>query len=76
MDVQIHTPTIKLDQLLKLCGIAESGGRAKEMIQEGFVQVNGVTCLERGKKLKNGDQIQFENKSVTVKGELCEDNKA
>ncbi len=32
---------ITLDRLLKACGLAESGGRAKTMVAEGMVQVDG-----------------------------------
>jgi ribosome-associated protein len=76
MEIVIHTEYIKLDQLMKLCGLAETGGRAKEIIQEGYVKVNSSVCYERGKKICDGDIIQYENKTVKVKGETCEDNKA
>lgn len=76
MDIYIHTETIKLDQLMKLCGLVETGGRAKEVIQDGFVKVNGSVCTERGRKIRVSDIIEFENKSVRVKGEQGEDNKA
>ena len=42
---------IKLDQALKLCGIAESGSMAKDIILDGFVKVNEEVCFMRGKKL-------------------------
>ena len=76
MEVKIHTENIKLDQLMKLCGLAETGGRAKEIIQEGLVKLNSSVCTERGKKVHDGDIIQYENKTVEVKGEKSEDNKA
>ncbi|MGN0660501.1 MAG: RNA-binding S4 domain-containing protein [Oscillospiraceae bacterium] len=53
--VEINTDFIKLDQLLKFSGIAETGGHAKEIIEEGVVTVNGEQCLMRGKKLRDGD---------------------
>lgn len=53
--VTIHTPFIKLEALLKLEGVAETGGEAKEMIQGGQVAVNGAVCTQRGKKLYPGD---------------------
>ena len=76
MEVIIHTEHIKLDQLMKLCGLAESGGRAKEFVQEGSVMVNSVICTQRGKKIHDGDVIQYKNNTVTVKGETSEDIKA
>ncbi|MFZ2538411.1 MAG: RNA-binding S4 domain-containing protein, partial [Oscillospiraceae bacterium] len=45
MDVFIKTKFIKLDQLLKFVGVAESGGHSKEIIAEGAVFVNDEVCL-------------------------------
>lgn len=54
-DLLIDTETIRLDAALKLTGVAETGGHAKQLVQNGLVQVNGSTCLQRGKKLSPGD---------------------
>lgn len=59
-EVTIHTEYIKLEQLLKLSGAAESGGQAKERIAAGEVTVNGERCLMRGKKLRPGDTAVME----------------
>ena len=55
--IRISTEFIKLDQLLKFSGIAESGSMAKEMIFDGIVAVNGEICLLRGKKIRSGDIV-------------------
>ena len=55
--IKISTEYIKLDQLLKFSGIAESGSMAKEMIFDGIVTVNGEICLMRGKKIRCGDVV-------------------
>lgn len=57
---------IKLDQLLKAVGIADSGGQAKHLIVTGLVKVNGVTATERGKKVKPGDQVMCEREVIQV----------
>lgn len=67
--IAIHTEWIKLDQLLKLAGICETGGHAKEVIAEGLVTVNGEVCLMRGKKLRPGDVIALEDIVLTLTGE-------
>ena len=59
--VKITTGFIKLDSLLKFCGAAETGGQAKEMVQEGRVLVNGEPCAMRGKKIRPGDVITAGN---------------
>ena len=56
----IHTEFIKLEAAMKLSGIMESGGQAKEVIQEGCVKVNGEVCTQRGKKIRPGDDVEAE----------------
>lgn len=60
----MNTPTepfIKLDQFLKLMQIAPSGGQAKLLIQDGYVQVNGSVETRRGRKLFTGDKVTFQD---------------
>lgn len=56
-EVKITTPFIKLDSFLKFAGAVETGGQAKELVQEGKVLVNGEPCAMRGKKLRPGDRV-------------------
>lgn len=55
--VKIDTEFIRLDDLLKLTGVAATGGQAKMMIQSGLILVNGEVCPMRGKKLRGGDTV-------------------
>lgn len=64
--VKITTEFIKLDSLLKYSGLTETGGEAKEIIQSGFVSVNGEKCTMRGKKIRTGDYIEAGNYKVLV----------
>lgn len=57
--IPIHTEFIKLQDFLKLANAVESGGMAKEFIQNGEVRVCGETCTQRGKKLRPGDTVTF-----------------
>lgn len=66
--IQIKTEFIKLDQLLKLCGMVSTGGEAKSAVTAGFVSVNGETCVMRGKKLRPGDKIFFNGREVELTG--------
>lgn len=63
----IETEFIKLQDLLKFSGITDTGGQAKLIIQEGDVFVNGEVCLMRGKKIRSGDTVTFEDKTLEVK---------
>lgn len=49
---------IRLGQLLKLAGLAESGGSVKTLLAEGSVEVNGRPETRRGAQLKRGDDIR------------------
>ena len=55
--IKITTEFIRLDSLLKLSGMVDTGGQAKVMIQNGEISVNGEPCLMRGKKLRPGDTV-------------------
>lgn len=67
MEVKIDTEYIKLDQLLKFSGLADTGGIAKEVIQNGEVLVNGEVETRRGKKIKKEDVVEFRGEKVVVK---------
>ena len=58
---KIDTDFIRLDSFLKMCDAVQTGGHAKIVIQEGEVRVNGEICTQRGKKLRSGDNAEFEN---------------
>ena len=64
--ILIHTEYIKLDSLLKLAGLVETGGEAKLLIQDGQVQVNGEVCTMRGKKLRTGDTVTLDGRTVAI----------
>ena len=50
---------MKLDQFLKWHNIVSSGGEAKNIIQSGYVKVNGEIEKRRGRKLEKGDKVMF-----------------
>lgn len=58
-EIKIDTDFIKLDQFLKLTGIASTGGHAKMLIGDGEVKVNGEVNTMRGKKLRKDDQVEI-----------------
>lgn len=57
---------IKLGQVLKATGLVDSGVVAKEVIQNGEVKVNGEVDTRRGRKLYDGDLVDFENQTVKI----------
>lgn len=56
-EIRIYTDYIRLDALLKLAGMADTGGAAKVLIQAGKVRVNGEICTQRGRKLRPDDRV-------------------
>jgi ribosome-associated protein len=65
--ININTEYIKLDQLLKYVNAVEGGGMAKNVILDGLVKVNGEIVLQRGKKLREGDIVEFNNEKYLIK---------
>ena len=64
--IKLRDEYIKLGQALKAAGLAESGVDAKFAIQDGLVKVNGQTEWQRGKKLYDGDEVEFEGTIVKI----------
>ena len=57
---------ILLQSLLKLAGVCDTGGEAKQAIVGGLVTVDGVIETRRGKQIKAGQIITFANKKIKV----------
>ena len=68
-EIAISGNEIKLDAFLKFANAAESGGMAKQLIQEGEVRLNGEICTMRGKKLHDGDRVSLSGETFVVKAE-------
>lgn len=57
---------IELDKLLKATGLAESGGRARVMITEGQVQVDGQAESRKTAKIRAGQTVQLQGELIQV----------
>lgn len=64
--LKLREEYIKLGQALKACGLAESGVDAKIAIQNGLVKVNGEVETQRGKKLYDGDLVDFQGEEIKI----------
>jgi len=65
-DVPIRGDMIRLGQLLKLSGLADSGGEAKALLAEVTVTVNGEHEARRGRQLHRGDVVVVGEVEVRV----------
>ncbi len=66
-EIAINTEFIKLDQLLKWANLTGSGVEAKMFIQNGEVKVNSVVETRRGKKIYDGDIVEFAGEKIAVR---------
>ena len=57
---------ITLQALLKVCGLAQNGGAAKSAITSGAGKVDGEIETRRGKKIRAGQIVFFENQQIQV----------
>ena len=64
--IKLRDEFIKLGQALKAVGLVESGVDAKFVIQDGLVKVNGQIETQRGKKLYDGDKVEFYGETILI----------
>lgn len=57
---------IKLGQALKASGLVESGAEAKQEVQDGNVKVNGEADTRRGRKLYDGDIVEYNGETIKI----------
>ena len=66
IDYRITTEFIELNQLLKICGLAASGGAGGALVTEGNVQVDGQQELRKRCKIRPGQVVQLGEMRITV----------
>lgn len=64
--IKLRDDYIKLGQAIKAANLVGSGVEAKFVIQDGLVKVNGQVELKRGKKLVDGDIVEFEGYTIKI----------
>ena len=65
-DVPIREDMIRLGQFLKLAGLVEHGGQAKDVIAAGEVLVDGEVETRRGRQLHVGDVVRLGGQAARV----------
>ncbi len=66
-EFKLTSEYIELVKLLKLLRIAESGGHAKIMVEEGEVFLNGNQEFRKRAKLRSGDKIEVSGEEIHIK---------
>ena len=64
--IKLREEYIKLGQALKAAGLVDTGVDAKSEILDGLVKVNGVEELQRGKKLRDGDMVEYNGEQIQI----------
>ncbi len=64
--ITLRDEYIKLGQALKAAGLVDSGVDAKNEIIDGMVKVNGVVEVQRGKKLHDGDIVEYQGEQIKI----------
>ena len=59
--VEITTEFITMDKLLKFSGVADTGGQAFLMVEDGVVRLNGQLVTEKRKKVHPGDVVNIDD---------------
>jgi ribosome-associated protein len=57
---------ITLDSLLKVAGVADSGGAAKVMVAEGLVTVDGLPETRKTAKIRPGQRVEVGGLTIRV----------
>ena len=65
-DVVVTADGIRLGQLLKLAGLAETGAEAKKLLTAGEVRVDGEVDLRRGRQLRDGQVVTARDQAVRL----------
>ena len=65
-DLPIRGESIRLGQALKLSGLAESGGEARALVEDGAVTVNAEVETRRGRQLRHGDVVALGDEALRI----------
>lgn len=65
---QLKGEYIALCDLLKLEGVADSGGQGKSMVAEGLVKVDGVIERRKTAKIRAGQVVEAFEQTIEVIG--------
>ena len=57
---------IELVKLLKIMQIAQTGGHAKLLIEEGVIYVNGEQEYRKRRKLRAKDEVVYEDSRIEI----------
>jgi ribosome-associated protein len=66
IDFSLNGDYVELNQLLKLCGLCDSGGAGKLIVASGDVKVDGKTELRKTCKVHAGQVVSVADVRISV----------
>ena len=66
IEFRLERDHVELNQLLKLCGLADSGGAGKALVSSGAVRGGGEVELRRTCKIHAGQVVQVDGVRIVV----------
>ncbi|HEY0333569.1 MAG TPA: RNA-binding S4 domain-containing protein [Stenotrophomonas sp.] len=66
LEFDLDREHVELNQLLKLAGIADSGGHGKTIVASGAVLVDGEVELRKTAKIRAGQIVQIDDVEIRV----------
>ena len=69
IDFDLDGDFVELNQLLKLVGLADSGGAGKVLVASGAVVVDGAVELRKTCKIRAGQQVRVAGTTIRVRGD-------
>ncbi|HSC81375.1 MAG TPA: RNA-binding S4 domain-containing protein [Chitinolyticbacter sp.] len=66
LEIQLYQDYIALCDLLKLAGVADSGGAGKALVASGAVSVDGVQELRKTNKIRAGQVVTLDSVEIRV----------
>jgi ribosome-associated protein len=64
---ELTTEYVELCNLLKLVGLADSGGRGKSIVAEGLVKVDGKLESRKTAKIRRGQTVSVDDTEIVVR---------
>ena len=66
LEFDLDRDHVELNQLLKLAGVADSGGHGKAIVASGAVRVDGHVELRKTAKIRAGQVVSLDGVEIRV----------
>jgi ribosome-associated protein len=67
LEFTVRGDHVELNQLLKLCGVCDSGGAGKMLVASGAVKVDGKPELRKTCKVRPGQVVTLDDIRIDIK---------